>query len=283
MMIDELKYEALLNTEEIRRRIEKFESLDLSFTSSEQILSAILDIFSVEDEGKKTFIFEYVLTTMSNHERFYRVRKLDSFPQNRAPCEADFWNHPEAPINRFNRAGEKVLYASKDVETPLQELRVGKSEPFILIEYINTLPLILCPSEISNRYSDKKPISEALGMLNNFITSLARINVGENERYKYKATRALADLLYMLTDSLEETLDGIFYVSVHTGEMKNIAIKGKKLNKLMINNMWVASRNELNTINLYKQIFIESGTIRCEKVSLSSIEHFARNISLIPY
>jgi hypothetical protein len=283
MQIDNEKYETLLNTEEIQRKIKTFESLDLSLASKEQVRSAFLDIFCVEYEGKKVLVFESYLMTRPSYENIYRVRKVDSFPKDRAPCERDFWAHPDAPQNRFNWEGEKVLYVSTDIKTTLLETGVRQREPFVLIQYTNTLPLFLCPSEVKNKDGYGNNSSDKLGLLKNFCSDLARTNVGEKERYKYKATRALVDLLYLLPDNLEETADGILYVSRHTGEMENIVIKGERLNKLAINNAWVASIDENNSFEFYEQIFIESGTIRFGSVSLSSIEKFARNISIVPY
>ena len=80
--------------------------------------------------------------TRPSYEHIYRIRKADSFPKDRDPCERDFWAHPDAPQNRFNWEGEKVLYVSTDIKTTLLETGVRQREPFVLIQYTNTDPVL---------------------------------------------------------------------------------------------------------------------------------------------
>lgn len=271
-------YISALNAEEIRNKIAFFSSLDLSVESDEKIMSAILDIFCVELSGKKHLQTCVYLLKLSENEHFYRVRKLNDFREE--VCLADFWGNPSAPQNRFNRTGEKVLYVSKKIETALLEMHVAKNESFVLIQYSNMQPLELSPSEVRNKYGDENVDDESLSLLNEFINNLASSFVGTDERYKYNATCALADVINMFPEDLEEIRDGMLYISSHTGKMENVVIKGDHLNKLILNNAWVASIDDDGKLVLFGQFFIENDRIRYGNVSLKSIEYIGSIISI---
>lgn len=276
MVIEEEQYVSLLNAENIRRKIEEFERLDLSLESEERIKSAILDIFCVERLGKRFINFSTYLVSFLPNKRFYRVRKADSFSKERPLCESDFWGNPNAPQNRFNREGECSLYVSSKIETALKETKIGQKEFFVLIEYSNALTLELCPSTVNNRYGDETISNEALRLLNNFINNLASISICEQERYKYKATRALADVINMFPENIETTRDGMLYVSAHTGEMENIVLKGDHTSKLKFNNAWLGFLDDDGSAYFNKQIFLDERGIRIRNVQKSSLKHIGR-------
>ena len=276
MVIEEEQYTSLLNAEDIRRKTKEFESLDLSLESEERIKSAILDIFCVERLGKRVINLSTYLVSFLPNECFYRVRKADSFSKERSLCESDFWGNPSAPQNRFNREGEHSLYVSSKIETALLETKVGQKEFFVLIEYSNILPLELSPSTVSNRYGDESISNEALRLLNNFINNLASISICDQERYKYKATRALSDVINMFPENIETIRDGMLYVSAHTGEMENIVIKGDHTSKLKFNNAWLGFLDDDGAAYFNKQIFIDERGIRIGNVQKDSLEHVGR-------
>jgi len=281
MDLDDRNYLQLLDAEEVRRKIEAFELLDFSVESEERIKSAILDIFCVEKKGKYFFTLSVYLISYLPNECLYRVRKADSFSKGRPMCESDFWGNPSAPQNRFNREGETTLYVSRKVSTAIQETKVAKNDCFILVEYSNISPLELCPTEISNRYGDDAIDNEALSLLNNFINNLARVRISEGEQHKYKATRALADVINMLPEKIEATRDGMIYISAYTGEMENIVLKSTAISKLKINNIWLACLNDDGAVIFLKQIFIEQGNVRIDNVQPTSLRHIGETTKFV--
>lgn len=271
MFLAEELYISLLDEQEIKRKIEMFGSLDLSLESEERIKSAIFDIISVEYDGKKGCVFRSYLVTLPEKTRLYRVRKNLAFLKN--PCEQDFWENETAPINRFNKAGERVLYVSENIGTPLEETGVRQNEYFVLIEYSNIQSLSLSPSEVGNRYGNENSDNEALKLLNGFISKLARLYVGSNERHLYRTTNALADIINSLPTNEEETRDGMLYVSAHTGKMSNLVIKSSSLRKLSIKSIWIAKIDESSRIGFSSNIYIDNGIVRFGEFQRSSVEH----------
>ncbi|MEN6595766.1 MAG: RES family NAD+ phosphorylase [Clostridiaceae bacterium] len=274
MFFDESQYIALLNYDEIIRKIAKFEKLDLSTEPEEVIRQAISDIFSVSFEGKQRYMFNSYLLSHSEGEYLYRIRKDVSFIL--TICIQDLWDNPNAPQNRFNRAGERVLYVSRDARTAMYETQIGVGECFVLIEYSIIQPLEISASEVKNRYGDEDITPKTLALINDFIMRQAKIKVDAVEKFKYKATNALADIINSFPPNVEIIRDGMQFVSTHTRGMDNLVIKGDRIHKLVLKNAWVARMCDNGEIGFYRQIFIENGNIRLGNIIKSSIEHIGK-------
>lgn len=271
MFLNDTPYISLIDEQEIKRKIGVFDSLDLSLESEERIKGVIYDIFCVEYKGRKGYALNSYLVSILANERLYRVRKDTSFLNN--PQVQDFWDNPFAPQNRFNRAGERVLYVSTNIGTALKETEVEQNEVFVLVEYSIDQPLEVSPTEVRNRYGDDNSKNEALTLLNDFIIRLAKIKVGFGEKYLYKTTNALADIINSFPPNEENARDGMYYVSAYTSLMSNLVIKSSSLRKLSIKNIWLAKINESSRIGFGSNIHIENGLVRICEFQRTSIAH----------
>lgn len=279
MLSEKDEYISLLNIEEIRKRIQEFEALDLAVTSEEEIFSTLLRIFIVNRNGKDFFQFSPLIFTVPKNTRFYRIRKDIEFLLHAR--REDFWDNQDAPQNRFNKPRERVLYVSTRILTAISETGIMYDDYFVLIEYLTIQPLEISASVVNNRYGDENHDHETIRLMNDFMINLAKMNISSSEKFKYKATNALANIVNCFPLDEENNRAGMQYVSAHTGKMENLVIKGDHLNKLAIKNAWLVRKGLGHQADFYRQIILDEDTFRLIIPQTSSMNGVGEIVSII--
>jgi hypothetical protein len=182
-----------------RQKICDFNNLDFFSTSPYLIQEKLIDIFCVSTvDGRKGINYPYIETTIPKGERFYRVWSGYDFYKALVKKEfkdSDMWNNPDAPMNRFNKDGEQVLYLCLgSPETALYETNVKEGDVFTLFIYSAKEDIKLAETYISNRWSVgvlNIKRQEKADLLNGFLLNELCRRIDSSNNYFYKLTNSV--------------------------------------------------------------------------------------------
>lgn len=205
--------------------IEKWRSLDLRKMGDSDIdkeLSSFLDSlgeFSVSAIKENSFTL-------------WRLRKFDHLIKNVSDC----WEPPPetTKLGRCNAACSPVLYVSKQLKTPFEELFIQPNEQVYAIKYkqIERLNLkIIISQELNVTDQEGNPIYDndselSYQILREFVRSEFLKPVGIGTEYLHRISASMCRVWFNADDS-----DGWIYPSVQSSGDFNIAIKPESAHK----------------------------------------------------
>ncbi|MBW2006236.1 MAG: RES domain-containing protein [Deltaproteobacteria bacterium] len=205
--------------------IEKWRNLDLRKKEDSEIdteLSSFLD-------SLETF---HVDRVHQNYSKLWRLRKFDYLIKNVSEC----WEPPavNSIMGRCHAKGSSVLYVSKNLKTPFEELSVQPDEQVYLIKYKQIKPLNLkriVSEEFKITNTNGKPFYDDESMLSyqilrEFVRSEFLKPIGNGTEYLYRISGSMCRVWFDDKDS-----DGWLYPSVQSPNDFNIAIKPESARK----------------------------------------------------
>lgn len=208
--------------------IERWRNLDLRKLTDPEIdnqLSEFLDSLGIYD----------VSSLHTKPFKLWRIRKFHYLFKDVDEC----WEPPPSitPMGRCNPPGSPVLYVSKDLETPFEELNVSANEQVYAIKYEVAEKLNLkriVPKEFISTDSENKPIYDSESMLSyqilrEFVRSEFLRPVGKGTEYLHRISSSMCRVWFHNEES-----DGWMYPSVQTSSKNNIALKPKSARKKLI-------------------------------------------------
>ncbi len=205
--------------------IEKWRSLDLRKKTDLEIdseMSLFLDSLGIFD-----------MSGVSSHYfKLWRVRKFNSLIKNISEC----WEPPakNSKMGRCNAKGSPVLYVSKKLKTPFEEMPIQIEEQVYLIQYKTTQPLNLkrvVPKEFRQTDISGKPFYDKDSMLSyqilrEFVRSEFLKPVGKGTEYLHRISASMCRIWFNDSES-----DGWIYPSVQSPNDFNIALKPEAAHK----------------------------------------------------
>jgi len=208
--------------------IEGWRKLDLRKQTDQEIdkkLSDFLDSLGIYD----------ISMLQIKPSKLWRIRKFHYLFKNVDEC----WEPQPSKthMGRCNAQGSPVLYVSKDIETPFEELNVDTNEQVYVIQYEAVEKLNLkriVPKDFIATDNENKPIYDSESMLSykilrEFVRSEFLKPVGKGTEYLHRISSSMCRVWFH-----DEESDGWMYPSVHASSKKNIALKPKSARKKLI-------------------------------------------------
>lgn len=231
--------------------IEGWRKLDLRKETDQEIdkkLSDFLDLLGVYDISMLKIL----------PSKLWRIRKFHYLFKNVGEC----WEPPPSitPMGRCNAQGTPVLYVSKDIEIPFEELNIDTNEQVYVIQYkaVERLNLKrIVPKDFITTDNENMPIYDSESMLSyqilrEFVRSEFLKPVGKGTEYLHRISSSMCRVWFHDDES-----DGWIYPSVLASSKMNIALKPKSARKkLIINDVrivrLVPTENVKNHIDKFK-------------------------------
>ncbi len=231
--------------------IEGWRKLDLRKVTNQEIdkkLSDFLDSLGVYDISMLKIL----------PSKLWRIRKFHYLFKNVDEC----WEPPPSItlMGRCNAQGTPVLYVSKDIEIPFEELNVDTNDQVYVIQYkvVERLNLKrIVPKDFITTDNENMPIYDSESMLSyqilrEFVRSEFLKPVGKGTEYLHRISSSMCRVWFHDDES-----DGWIYPSVIASSKMNIALKPKAARKkLIINDVRVVKlvpkENVKNHIDKFK-------------------------------
>lgn len=224
--------------------IERWRKLDLRKKSDddvdEELKSLLSSLKTICTSSKK-----------ANFDTLWRIRKLEYLIKDISEC----WEPPSdvTPMGRCNSKGHPVLYVSRKLKTPFEELSIKpKKQQIYVIKYkqkynfelSNIVPINPIPTDQDNNpiFDEKSSISYRI--LREFIRSEFLKPAGKDTEYLYRISGSICRVWFDENDR-----DGWLYPSVQSPNDLNLAIKPEAAHsKLEIKGIRIVKMVEENEI-----------------------------------
>ena len=186
--------------------------------------------------------------------------------------EGEFWNPPAESIKDFGRCndiGQSLLYCSNSWETAIAEVRpvegnylsmavyrikedgLGSRISPVGIQYLSQIESLAANQMLEDyKISDKKEIID----MDNFLDELFHLEVGNEEKYKYKLSIAVTNCLMkniQIGEALK-TMHGIMYSSI---------VRDKKNYNLLLRPTHARTIYQLYQVQTFKVIKSSEGKV----------------------
>lgn len=167
--------------------------------------------------------------------KLWRIRKFHYLFKNVDEC----WEPPpsKAPMGRCNARGAPLLYVSKNIEIPFEELNIDTNDQAYVIQYkaVEGLKLKrIVPKDFIATDNGNIPIYDSESMLSyqilrEFVRSEFLKPVGKGTEYLHRISSSMCRVWFHDNES-----DGWMYPSVLGSSKMNIALKPKSARKKLI-------------------------------------------------
>lgn len=213
--------------EKVLECIEKLRCLDLKEESDDEIDEKLNSILNDELNGA---IVNYKI--LIGIEWLYRIRRLKELFGDVSGC----WAPPaeKAQLGRCNGEGDSVLYTSRDIKTPFEELKIEHNCQVYMIKYKVKEETLCLGDIVPDYYKDNPELppiftkegANSYNILREYIRSEFTKPVGKGTEYLYKISSSICRTRF------KSDHDGWLYPSVHTraykeNEKNNVALKAE--------------------------------------------------------